>query len=78
MMIIPQTLCHMQHLIDTFNCNAPLVILGDMSPVLPAVEFLIDRWHCQTPYSRHIALLYGFISYNHMCIADFMFPQQAS
>ena len=73
-----ETLCQMQHLIDTLKCNVPLVILGDMNTALPAVEFLADRWHCKTPYSKHSALLYDFISYNHMCVADFMFPQSVS
>ena len=57
-------------------CN--LKIVGDLNTTLTQTDVLTNKWYTNKPYNKHSAILYDFMDFNHLCVADFMFDQKVS
>ena len=73
--IFIETLDQLQCMMDNNCANIPTLIVGDMNTVLPENEFLCDNWYSRKPFNSNSGILYDFLNYNKMCVANFMCQQ---
>ena len=64
-----------QALIDTHCQTAPLTMMGDLNTSLPQKLLLGNKWSKVSPFNHFSAMLYDFISYNELYVANFAFDQ---
>ena len=70
-----ETLDMIQALIDTHCQTAPLTLMGDLNTSLPQKLLLGNKWSKVSPFNHFSAMLYDFISYNELYVANFAFGQ---
>ena len=68
----------LQDLIDTFAANSPIIILGDFNASLPQKKQLLVDWYKSRPFSHQSLLLYDFLSFNHLLVANINFNQKVN